>query len=88
MQTFDWPMLVAVIAITGIFGVPVIGVVGHFACSAFKTWQENSLKRDMVARGYTAHEIIEVVAAKRGRKSRAELPDVPPAKPVKQPTPA
>jgi len=39
----------------------------------------------MVARGYTAQEIVEVIAAEAGSKTRSSLPNVPPAKPVKQP---
>ena len=45
----------------------------------------NVLKRDMVARGYTAGEIIAVVRCKRRGKGEEKLPDVPPAKPVRQP---
>jgi len=72
-------------AVVMLFGIPIIAVVGHYAYAAFKTWQETGLKRDMVARGYTAQEIIEVVAARRGSKVTADLPNVPPAKPIKQP---
>jgi hypothetical protein len=43
------------------------------------------LKRDMIARGYSAREILAVIGAEGDKKSAAgdELPDVPPAKPVK-----
>jgi hypothetical protein len=45
-----------------------------------------ALKRDMIARGYTAKEILAVIGAEADKKVPAdhELPDVPPAKPVKQ----
>jgi hypothetical protein len=78
-------MLIGLVAVIGIFAIPIASVVCHFACAAFKTWQEVGLKRDMVARGYTAQEIIEVVGAKRGCTSKTQLPNVPPAKPIKQP---
>jgi len=40
----------------------------------------------MIGRGYTAREIIAVVRCKRPSKSEEQmLPDVPPAKPVRQP---
>jgi len=78
-------MMIGLVAVIGIFAIPIVSVIAHFACAAFKIWQEVGLKRDMVARGYTAQEIIEVVGAKRGSKSKTPLPNVPPAKPIKQP---
>ncbi len=45
-----------------------------------------ALKRDMIARGYSAKEILAVIGAEAGKKAdeeKDELPDVPPAKPVK-----
>jgi hypothetical protein len=83
----------AVIGLAGIgavFGLPFIGMmvwlVLHYCFAAFRTLHETGLKREMVARGYTAEEIIAVVSAKRGcKRSGAPLPDVPPAKPIKQP---
>jgi hypothetical protein len=45
-----------------------------------------ALKRDMIARGYSAKEILAVIGAETGKKAveeKDELPDVPPAKPVK-----
>jgi hypothetical protein len=77
---------VGLITIVMTFSIPIIWVLGHFTCAAFKTWQEIGLKRDMVARGYTAQEIIAVVAACRDSHAKADfLPNVPPAKPIKQP---
>lgn len=80
----EWIGLVAVVCI---FGIPIVWLVADYLHSAFKIWQETSLKRDMVARGYTAQEIIEVVSAgKGGKKPKGDAPlaDVPPAKPIKQ----
>ena len=55
-------------------------------CSwACRAWIETALKRDMVARGYSAQEIIDVVKADRRCWSRSAYSDVPPAKPIRQP---
>jgi hypothetical protein len=77
--------IVALAGVIGIFAVPIVAIACNCVGAIFKTWQEVGLKRDMVARGYTAQEIVEVVAAKRGTKSKSTLPNVPPAKPIKQP---
>jgi hypothetical protein len=76
-----------VIALAGtffIFGWPMIWIAAHYCHQSIKTWQETSLKREMVARGYSAQEIVQVVAAKKGSQF-ANTTDVPPAKPIKQP---
>jgi hypothetical protein len=39
----------------------------------------------MVARGYSAKEIVAVIGCKRLR-GEEDLPDVPPAKPIRQPS--
>lgn len=110
----DMGQFIGLVAVVMLFGIPVIGVVGHYGYTAFKAWLEIGLKRDMVARGYTAQEIVAVLGATKGA-SEAEcikvlsdgyfsaeeiaevmtarkqaggtgsLPDVPPAKPVRQP---
>jgi hypothetical protein len=76
-----------IIALAGtffLFGWPMVWIVVYYACQAVRAWQETKLKREMVARGYTAQEIVQVVAAKKG--SRPEnTTDVPPAKPIRQP---
>jgi hypothetical protein len=60
------------------------GVVRH--CSAVvRSWFETSLKRDMVARGFSADEIIAVVRTDRKCGGRSAYSDVPPAKPIRQP---
>jgi hypothetical protein len=82
-------MIVALVAIGATFGLPFLGflawIISDCCLSAFRTWQEVGLKRDMVARGYTVQEIVEVVSAKRGGKSKPSVDNVPPAKPIKQP---
>jgi hypothetical protein len=60
-------------------------IMARYAYLAFKAWFDTSLKRDMVARGYAAQEIIAVVGTNRRCRSKAPLMDVPPAKPIRQP---
>lgn len=77
---------IGLIAVIGIFAIPILAVIGHYIHATIKSWIEVGLKRDMVARGYTAQEIVAVVSARRGCMSKRQaLPDVPPAKPIQQP---
>jgi hypothetical protein len=82
----DEEVIVGVAAI--VFGLPFLGLMSWlvlgYCAAAWKVWQETSLKRAMVERGYTAQEIVQVVAAKNGSQF-ANTTDVPPAKPVRQP---
>jgi hypothetical protein len=86
----DEQFATGIVAIVAVFGLPFLGfviwIITHYACAAFKASREIALKRDMVARGYTVQEIVEVVSAGRGAKAKTKSPlsDVPPAKPVKQ----
>ena len=77
--------LTGLVAVIMLFGIPIAAVVCSAFSEAWKAWLEVGLKRDMVARGYTAAEIVAVLAAKRGSKPDSTLPNVPPAKPIKQP---
>jgi hypothetical protein len=85
----DEQFVIAIISISAVFGLPFLGLmiwmITHYACTALKTSQEIALKRDMIARGFTVQEIVEVISAKRGSKAKSHLANVPPAKPVKQP---
>jgi hypothetical protein len=77
--------LIPIVAISGAF---VAGIcITAFGCiyAAWKTSSDNALKRDMVARGYTADEIVAVITAEQGKVCNRLLPSVPPAKPIKQP---
>ena len=80
------------IALAGMFfalGLPFMGCMFwlflHYLGASLRSWQEIGLKRDMIARGYTVQEIIDVVSARRGSKPKSKFSDLPPAKPVKQP---
>jgi len=77
--------------LTGMFamGLVFLGLMLGFGGSAWFTFRKERLdaeiKQAMIARGYSAREIVEVIAAKPGCSVK-DLPDVPPAKPVKQAT--
>ena len=77
--------LIPIVAIAGGFIVAICCSAIYYAYQTWKTSSDNALKRDMVARGYTADEIIAVIAAEHGTISHRPLPSVPPAKPIKQP---
>ena len=79
------PHIIGLAAVIMIFSIPIVGIISHYAFETIKAWAEINLKRDMVNRGYTAHEIVEVLAASADSKTKTKLPDVPPAKPIKQP---
>lgn len=66
--------IVPIVVVSLIFGIPVLAVVGHYGYHAWKAWLELNLKREMVARGYTAEEIVQVLQAKTGGASHAEAP--------------
>jgi hypothetical protein len=77
--------LIPIVAISGAFvaGICITAICCIYA--AWKTSSDNALKRDMVARGYTAEEIVAVITAEPGKACDRLLPSVPPAKPIKQP---
>jgi hypothetical protein len=78
--------IIALVAVTGWFVVPMVWLVAHYTYYAWKQGQATALVRDMIARGYTAAEIIQICQV-LGQKAPLpkSLPDVPPAKPIKQP---
>jgi hypothetical protein len=76
---------IGLVAVVMLFSIPIVAIISSCCGEALKTWLEISLKRDMVARGYTAQEIVEVLAAKNDSRLKSRLPDVPPAKPIRQP---
>jgi hypothetical protein len=83
----DEEVLIAVAGMLGVFGLPVIWIIAHYGYLACKHWQATRLVRDMVGRGYTAQEIIQICQV-LGHRKVTLLPaamDVPPAKPIRQP---
>jgi len=82
----DEEAIIGVVGAVGLFTLLSIWVVVGYAAHAWRAWQDAKVKRDMIGRGYTAREIIAVVRCKRPSKGEEQLlPDVPPAKPVRQP---
>jgi len=75
----------AFVAVIGMLSLLAFACVTiRYAHLTIKAWFDAAVKRDMVARGYTAQEIIAVVAANQ-RCGRKLMYDVPPAKPIRQP---
>ena len=79
--------IVGLVAVVLTFSIPIVWIVLHYIFALARTVAHAGLKREMVSRGYSAQEIIDVVTAQRGQKRRKDDPwhGVPPAKPVKQP---
>ena len=80
-------IIIPIVAIVMTFGLPMVWVVAHYCFLGWKQWQATALVRDMISRGYTAQEIIQMCQA-LGHKKAPDLKammDVPPAKPIKQP---
>lgn len=75
--------------LTGLFAIGLVyfglmlGIGGSVWFRFRKVRLDAEIKQAMIARGYSAREIVEVIAAKPGCSAK-DLPDVPPAKPVKQ----
>ena len=76
-------MVVALAGMFFLFGL--VWVIVRHCAWAFRGWHETSLKRDMVARGYTAQEIVAVMGSDRRCHGKSPLVDVPPAKLIRQP---
>ena len=83
----DEEIIIPIVALVVVFGIPMVWLVLHYLHATAKVFFETRLKREMVARGYSGHEIADVVAAQPGRKRTKDDPwhGIPPAKPVNQP---
>ena len=79
-------VILPIVAIVMVFGLPFVWVVAHYGYLMWKEWRATALVRDMIARGYTAAEIVQVCQVLGHKKAPLpkSLPDVPPAKPIKQ----
>ena len=78
----DSEILVPIVAIAGTFGIPISAIVLYWWYEIRKVTCEASLKQAMVARGYSANEIVHVLTNGKGKLSNPAF-DLPPAKPVK-----
>lgn len=83
MQDFEF--IVPVIAILGAFAVPIISILMYWVYEIRKVGCEAALKQEMIARGYSANEIVHVLT--NGKlKSTSTAFDLPPAKLAKAPS--
>lgn len=74
-------VLVPIVAIAGVFGIPLSAVVMYWWYEIRKVTCEAALKQAMVARGYSANEIVHVLTNGKGKLTSPAF-DLPPAKPV------
>ena len=74
-------------AMAMLFVLPALWIVCHYTYLCWKQSQSTALIRDMIARGFTPQEIIQMCQVLGHRTPRNLKPasDVPPAKPVRQP---
>ena len=83
MHAFDArDILVPIFAIAGWFGIPLIAIVLYWVYHIRKIAHEAALKQAMVARGYSANEIVQVLTSGKGKFTNPAF-DLPPAKPLK-----
>jgi hypothetical protein len=83
MHAFDLrDILVPIVAISCVFGIPIISIVLYWWYEIRKVTCEAALKQAMVARGYSANEIVHVLTSGKGK---ANIPafDLPPPKMAK-----
>jgi hypothetical protein len=83
MHSFDArDVLVPIVAIGGVFGIPIIAIVMYWWYEIRKVTCEAALKQAMVERGYSANEIVHVLTSGKGTLNNPAF-DLPPAKPLK-----
>lgn len=85
MQQDD--LIMGLFAMAILFVLPALWIVCHYTFLCWKQSQTTALVRDMIARGFTPQEIIQLCQALGHRSPRhlKPLADVPPAKPIRQP---
>lgn len=81
----DEEVIIPIVAILLTFGLPIAWLVLHYLHATAKIFFETRLKRDMVARGFSAHEIVQVIRGQPGKMDPYAAHGIPPAKPVQQP---
>jgi hypothetical protein len=62
------PLIIPIVAIVGAFATISIGVIAHYIYLLNRLRAENSLKQDMLLRGYSAEQIAEVISATGGAR--------------------
>jgi hypothetical protein len=85
MPTDD--VIIGLSAMAIVFVLPALWIVCHYTYLCWKQSQSTALIRDMIARGFTPQEIIELcqVLGHRTPKNLKPASDAPPAKPIRQP---
>ncbi len=81
----DEEIIIPIVAIMFAFGVPMAWLVMHYCHATARIFFETRLKRDMVARGFSAQEIVQVVNGQAAKSNPYEAHGIPPAKPIRQP---
>ena len=83
MHAFDIrDVLIPIFAIALFYAMPISAIVFYWAYHIRKIAHEAALKQAMVARGYSASEIVHVLTNGKGKFANPAF-DLPPAKPVK-----
>ena len=75
-------VLIPALAIALFYAMPISAIVFYWAYHFRKIAHEAALKQAMVARGYSANEIVHVLTSGTGKLVSPAF-DLPPAKPVK-----
>jgi hypothetical protein len=80
-------VIISVLGMVGAFGLPAVWIISHYAYLAWKQWHAAALAREMMNRGYSPQEIMQVFQVMGHRIPRRcrQLADIPPAKPIRQP---
>ncbi len=81
----DEEVFIGLVAILLIFGMPIIWLVLHYCYATAKIFFEVRLKRDMVARGFSAQEIAHVIRCPSEKSDAYQAHGIPPAKSIQQP---
>ena len=77
-------ILVPIVAIAGTFGMPLSAIILYWWYEIRKVTCETALKQAMVARGYSANEIVHVLTSGKGKMNIPAF-DLPPSKLAKAP---
>ena len=83
MHAFDSrDVLIPVFAIACLYAVPLSAIAFYWCYHIRKIAHEAANKQAMVARGYSANEIVHVLTSGSGKSTNPDFNN-PPAKPVK-----
>jgi hypothetical protein len=63
------PLVIPIVAIMGLFFTIAVVSIAHYVYLIARMRVENTLKQDMLLRGFSAEEIVKVVSCGRGVSS-------------------